>query len=423
MNIDNAKQYLIDNLIDIDNEFIEKYSYTILDNQNNDIDICLTECYKWLGYNTRQNLEHVLFSKKNGFIKNFDYTITTKKTYNKKGGRPTKEIKITADCFRTLGMLAPTPQGKKIRIYYLQMEKMYKKYLAENNLNVSFPIKELHEYDVNINNYMNKEVLYFFNIKDNIYKFGITRDLSNRLCSLRREIEYNYMVKCWLCENKTISIEAEKFMKQALKIHKSTTTYNGLTEIIITDNIKIVVKLFDIFVDKAKNNYHSGKIEDVHKASYDLLSKLANVISSEILTKEEQQKLISKCIGGKKIDNTNKNTIIIDENKERELRISENNRETSSNSVKLAKHNLEISKLNNETLISLERVLDSLSLDIYQRTSAILTWFPVIDINARKIKPYKPKGEYTSVFVKMEKEKVNAMYNKMRKIEKASNDT
>ena len=47
------------------------------------------------------------------------------------GGRPSEKITLTVDCFKQVCMAASNKNGKKVRAYYLVLEKLFKKYTEE----------------------------------------------------------------------------------------------------------------------------------------------------------------------------------------------------------------------------------------------------------------------------------------------------
>jgi phage anti-repressor protein len=98
------------------------------DDNESDIFIDFEIVVKWL--ETRKDtLKKVLVQK---FTKNYDYTIETVKIIKPDGGASKKDlIFITSDCFKTLCMMSQTKNGKIVRTYFLEMEKLVKIYYKE----------------------------------------------------------------------------------------------------------------------------------------------------------------------------------------------------------------------------------------------------------------------------------------------------
>ena len=61
--------------------------------------------------------------KQGGFQEDIDYIVFTQKGENPLGGRPIKEYYISVDMARHLGMMERNEQGKKVRQYFIDIEK------------------------------------------------------------------------------------------------------------------------------------------------------------------------------------------------------------------------------------------------------------------------------------------------------------
>ena len=83
--------------------------------------------WQWLGYSTKQKAKNRLIDN---FESGIDYTINlkVKRVEGNRGGGSVRyeEIRLTVDCFKELGMLAGTEQGKLVRKYYLECERIVK---------------------------------------------------------------------------------------------------------------------------------------------------------------------------------------------------------------------------------------------------------------------------------------------------------
>ena len=84
--------------------------------------------WKWIGYSTKQKAKNKLT---NNFHIGLDYTLTqtVKRVEGNKGGGSVRfeSINLTIDCFKSLGMMAGTGQGKEVRRYFLECERIAKK--------------------------------------------------------------------------------------------------------------------------------------------------------------------------------------------------------------------------------------------------------------------------------------------------------
>ncbi len=79
---------------------------------------------KWLDTD-KSDLKKVLIKN---FEENYDYT--EKKLTKATGAKSNNyiEIKISADCFKELCMISQTQKAKEVRKYFLEMEKIVKRY-------------------------------------------------------------------------------------------------------------------------------------------------------------------------------------------------------------------------------------------------------------------------------------------------------
>ncbi|MEH1791142.1 hypothetical protein [Nostoc sp.] len=83
--------------------------------------IDLDVAWQWLGYAEKRNCLDTL---KSSFEQSVDFSSLNAKTST--GGRPRNCIMLTIDCFKSLGMMAGTEQGKAIRKYFLECERIAK---------------------------------------------------------------------------------------------------------------------------------------------------------------------------------------------------------------------------------------------------------------------------------------------------------
>lgn len=81
----------------------------------------LDDAWQWLGYNNKQFAEEKL---RYNFEAGIDFLY--KGIKSPAGGRPRKCILLSIDCFKHLAMMAGTQQGKVIRKYFLECERIAK---------------------------------------------------------------------------------------------------------------------------------------------------------------------------------------------------------------------------------------------------------------------------------------------------------
>lgn len=87
--------------------------------------VSLDDAWQWLGYSSKQKAKDKLIRN---FEKEFDFRIT-QMVETKPDGRFShryEKIELSIDCFKSLGMMAGTEQGKVIRKYFLECERIVK---------------------------------------------------------------------------------------------------------------------------------------------------------------------------------------------------------------------------------------------------------------------------------------------------------
>jgi phage anti-repressor protein len=145
-----------------------------------DISIDFELIAKWL--DTRKDtLKEVLVKK---FEKDYDYSL--KKLTKSTGGKTNNyiEIKITSSCFKELCMISQTEKAKQVRKYFLEMEKIVKRYheIIQEKLN-----EELGLLKKNQKPKLKKKqggVVYIveaMNTETTLYKIGKSKNIEDRL--------------------------------------------------------------------------------------------------------------------------------------------------------------------------------------------------------------------------------------------------
>lgn len=75
--------------------------------------------WRWLMFATKASAKRKLAN----FLEGVDFSTSW---LNNTKGRPSEKIMLTVDCFKSLGMMAGTEQGKQIRKYFLDCERTVK---------------------------------------------------------------------------------------------------------------------------------------------------------------------------------------------------------------------------------------------------------------------------------------------------------
>jgi phage anti-repressor protein len=107
------------------NELIKVEKTIINDEEVNSIN--LRDLHKFVG--SKQDYSNYAKNRltKYGFVKNNDYIVFNKFIENSSGGRPEKEYIVTLDTAKEIAMVENNEQGRKIRQYFIEIEKQSKK--------------------------------------------------------------------------------------------------------------------------------------------------------------------------------------------------------------------------------------------------------------------------------------------------------
>jgi phage anti-repressor protein len=112
--------------------FTENTALLLLDSHE-PFPVDFDRAWKWLGFSRKNNAKQSLLDC--GFIEGIDLLINQHLEEPTVTGwvnpKPKEEIWLTIDCFKTWGMMANTEQGKQVRKYFLQCEKVAKQKAAE----------------------------------------------------------------------------------------------------------------------------------------------------------------------------------------------------------------------------------------------------------------------------------------------------
>jgi phage anti-repressor protein len=99
---------------------------------NQEFPVDFEKAWKWLGFSRKDNAKVSLLEC--GFVEGIDFLINQELEAPTITGwvnpKPNEKIWLTVDCFKTWGMMARTEQGKQIRTYFLQCEKIAKQEAA-----------------------------------------------------------------------------------------------------------------------------------------------------------------------------------------------------------------------------------------------------------------------------------------------------
>lgn len=294
--------YLKSNL-KIQEQFVDVFYDTLCNNTFIEFD----DVREWIGYKKKETVHNILINKKYGFTEGTDYRIEK----IKKDGicKPINEIYMSIDTIKCICLLCPTEKGHQFRKYYIEMEKLFRKYISTTIQNqLSNPIPQLNKYDFDINNYMKKEVLYLIYIKDDIYKFGVSADIKRRLSTHQNLLGYQYVIKCWDCINRTVSKQIEDDIKRYCKVKKINSIYEGQTEIIKTDKIDDIIIVFNEYVTKRVDEYEGSFKNKQLEQQIVLVTKMENLMNQiQQMNNDDMQKSMTNFVNSMGLPNNTAN--------------------------------------------------------------------------------------------------------------------
>jgi predicted GIY-YIG superfamily endonuclease len=138
------------------------------------------------------------------------------------------------------------------------------------NVIVSIPNNIINNYvDEDINNYVdedlekyhNKDCVYILNIKDNIYKYGASSHLINRLQAHKTNLNYKKIIHIYVMDTINESTALEKKIKKMVNYLHINIIYNKHIKIFQIDNIDNIINKFNELELKVKNTKSNSYLE------------------------------------------------------------------------------------------------------------------------------------------------------------------
>jgi hypothetical protein len=112
--------------------------------------------------------------------------------------------------------------------------------------------------DFVIETFKNKQIMYLIYIPDenNTFKFGKTSNIETRLKQLTYSIKKEIIpIKCWDCKFAEVSSESETRFKYYARYNNILCKKYGLTEIITTNNIELIIETIDNLVKDSYDKF------------------------------------------------------------------------------------------------------------------------------------------------------------------------
>lgn len=258
--------YLKTTLSDVSEEFINDF-FNFIDYKNinnNSLYINVDNVIKWLNI-TKQSIKKTLIKS---YINNIDYKITKNKSSKKHGGHLKENIFITGDTFKHICMLTHSKNGKKVREYYIAVEKALYKY-KDYIINAQEKrIKQI-EQGIKPKIYPSRGSIYIFQTSDSnndnpLYKIGKATKLKKRITQHQSALSHNIEILFYFESDNIDAVETcvKGFLKKD-QYRKYKEIYNCNIDVIKQlieqcDNIGIQRDILKQKISKLKdhNNYY-----------------------------------------------------------------------------------------------------------------------------------------------------------------------
>lgn len=82
----------------------------------------LAEAWEWLGYSRKDSAKRALLNA--GFVPDQDFHISVEPTTTGISAFVDEKVLLTIECFKMWAMMAGTDQGRQVRLYFLECEKI-----------------------------------------------------------------------------------------------------------------------------------------------------------------------------------------------------------------------------------------------------------------------------------------------------------
>lgn len=244
------------------------------------------DVYVWLGFTRKDNAKRLLHKKFNEGIEFITTNLLLHKEEqlkSRQGGNNREKIMLTVPTFKAFSMYCETDKGKQTRQYYATMERIFFQYIQNNHNKVvekiTKEVKNVHEkqhHETLVRAYEKTPCIYLAKLydDDNIIKIGESKDISERITTLKNEykVENVIILECIPCPN---PFEYEQAL---IKRHQIITPRRiGNTELVKLDEVLTLQKLIDI-IRRGKAEY-----TDKHLKREEIIAKKETALSKERL--------------------------------------------------------------------------------------------------------------------------------------------
>ena len=196
------------------------------------------------------------------------------------GNEDAKTIFINESGLYSLIMASEKPEAKKFKHWVtsevLPSIRKYGTYTLTNKQEYSMDKLDYYE---------GQEIVYLINVQDNLYKFGQTYKVTNRMEQHANNLNFNHIVKLYKVDNRSVAFACEAKMKILCKKLKIVSKYNNGKEFFRTNgtySIDNIIQYMDEIVNETNNEYKNKTHEIVPLADVVRLSELHEKLTETV---------------------------------------------------------------------------------------------------------------------------------------------
>lgn len=245
-------------------QFLDHFSmYLRFDAFSNDFVIDLDDVFEWAGFILKQHAKRSLVKN---FVQEVDYIIENLLTTNGEqshGGHNKEKIMMSIQTFKSFCMMANTEKGKKTRMYYVKMERIFFKYMQDKQIAV---VQELEEnaakreerlkHETLLATVDKKRVIYLTRVKTFedgkfIIKLGWTNGLADRNRSHAVHFGSSLLLDVFECQQNS---EFELFLKRHPQVKKYAYTEPIINDVKSSETYQVTQHEYQSIINIIKKN-------------------------------------------------------------------------------------------------------------------------------------------------------------------------
>lgn len=286
-------------------KFLENFQQYLCYNQSNDHVIDLDDVYEWIGFVKKQTGKIFLLKH---CILDTDYSVTNSLTASGKrvyGGQNKEKIMMSISTFKSMCIMANTERGKSTRAYYIKMEEILFKYMAnkQQELLRHLDSAKYNEERLKHNTFLatldKKRIIYLTRVKrmDDgkfIVKLGWSNGLADRNRSHALHFGESMLLDVFECNQNS---ELELFLKRHTSVAKYAYTDVIVNDIRSSETYLVSQDEYQKIIDVIKKNikYYQGFSEEcrlemerinLSNRTLDMHARVLDMLERGIITNE-----------------------------------------------------------------------------------------------------------------------------------------